>query len=180
MGPQARRDQVLDVNNLHNPIAWAPPHSSTLRADRACYTPAGRSTVEDVASSTVERDPGVLSTRWGYLGGPVGCLTQPLDRLRRCAPSIPRSLAGGAPIGVSLLAHNDHGASARRGTWPGCRTRGASPTPPPPTVVLLVVTHNWHETTVHSGFPDSSTYGKFWDLSTWGGDNILRPPRTAP
>jgi hypothetical protein len=50
-------------------------------------------------------------------------------------PWIPRSPAGGALGGVSLLAHNNRGASRDLAE---CRTRGAPPAPPPPTATAAV------------------------------------------
>ena len=61
VGPEARRDQVLDANNLRNPTAWAPPRGSTLRVDGACYSAAGRSTAEGAAM--VAKVPSNLTPR---------------------------------------------------------------------------------------------------------------------
>jgi hypothetical protein len=134
VGPEARRDQVLAGNDMRNLTAWAPPRSSTPRADGACYTAAGRSTAVDAACR--RRGPGVLVTRWGYLRGLVGCLVQPLGRLRRRAR--PASL--GAPAAVHRAGCRcwPITTAVRRGTWPGCRTRGAPPAPPLPMATATV------------------------------------------
>ena len=134
VGPEARRDQVLAGNNLRNPTAWAPPRSSTPRVDGACYSAAGRSTGEDAACR--RRGPGVLATRWGYLRGPVGCLAQPLGRLRRRA--LPGSF--GAPPAVHWVGCRcwPITTAVRRGTWPNVGPEVRPPAPPPPTATAAV------------------------------------------